>query len=101
LGINITNNNFSLQRKKTSFDHYIAGRTVSGTHKFHTFLPIEKGILAKRLLPHLTPLNVMYGYYKKQPGHEADHSPPSSANVKNSWSYNSTAPICLHGMVLG
>jgi hypothetical protein len=24
----------------------------------------------------------------KQPGREADHSPPSSAEVKNAWSYN-------------
>jgi len=23
----------------------------------------------------------------KRPGHEADHSPPSSAEVKNAWSY--------------
>jgi hypothetical protein len=26
----------------------------------------------------------------KWPGHEADHSPPSSAEVKNAWSYTST-----------
>jgi hypothetical protein len=26
----------------------------------------------------------------KQPGREADHSPPSSAEVKNAWSYSST-----------
>jgi hypothetical protein len=32
------------------------------------------------------------------PVHEADHSPPSSAKVKNAWSY--TSPICLYGMVL-
>jgi hypothetical protein len=33
-------------------------------------------------------------------GHEADHSPPSSAKVKKAWSYTSTPPIRLHGMVL-
>jgi hypothetical protein len=27
-----------------------------------------------------------------QPGREADHSPPSSAEVKNAWSYSSTQP---------
>jgi hypothetical protein len=27
---------------------------------------------------------------------EADHSPPSSAEVKNVWSYTSTPPIHLH-----
>jgi len=33
-------------------------------------------------------------------GCEADHSPPSIAEVKNGWSCNSTPPICLHGVVL-
>jgi hypothetical protein len=36
----------------------------------------------------------------KRPGREADHSPPSSAEVKNAWSYTSTTPVCLHGVVL-
>jgi len=49
----------------------------------------------------------------KRPGREADHSPPSSAEVKNAWSCTSTPPyvftawclvkyrIRLHGVVLG
>jgi hypothetical protein len=36
----------------------------------------------------------------KQPGREADHSPPSSAEVKNAWSYTSTPPIRLGGVAL-
>jgi hypothetical protein len=36
----------------------------------------------------------------KRPGHEADHIPSSSAEVKNTWSYTSTPPICRHGVVL-
>jgi len=28
----------------------------------------------------------------KHPGYIADHSPPSSGNVKNAWSYTSTPP---------
>jgi len=28
-----------------------------------------------------------------------DHSPPSSAEVKNAWSYTSTHPVSLHGVV--
>jgi len=36
----------------------------------------------------------------KWPGHEADHSPPSSAKVKEGWSYSTTPPVDLHGMVL-
>jgi len=29
-------------------------------------------------------------------GHEADHSPPTGAEVKNQWNYASTPPIRLH-----
>jgi len=36
----------------------------------------------------------------KRPGSKADHSPPSSVKVKNVWSYTSTHPIRLHGVVL-
>jgi hypothetical protein len=32
-------------------------------------------------------------------GREADHSAPSSAEVKNAWSYISTPPILPHGVV--
>jgi hypothetical protein len=35
----------------------------------------------------------------RRPGREAD-SPPSSSEVKNEWSYISTPPICLLGMML-
>jgi len=35
----------------------------------------------------------------KRPRREADHSPPSSAEVKNERSYTSTYPIILHGVV--
>jgi hypothetical protein len=31
---------------------------------------------------------------------EADHSPPSSAEAKNTWSYTSTPPIRFQGVVL-
>jgi hypothetical protein len=36
----------------------------------------------------------------KRPGRETDHSPPSSAEVKNAWSYTSTPSIRLYGLVL-
>jgi hypothetical protein len=35
----------------------------------------------------------------KRPGREADHSPPSNTEVINAWSYISTPPIRLHGVV--
>jgi len=31
----------------------------------------------------------------KYSGLEADHSPPSSADAKNAWSYTSTPPVVL------
>jgi hypothetical protein len=37
---------------------------------------------------------------EKRPGREADNSHPSSAEVKNAWSYTSTPPIRFHGVVL-
>jgi hypothetical protein len=36
----------------------------------------------------------------KRSGSEAEHSPPSSAEVKCAWSYTSTPPIRLDGVVL-
>jgi hypothetical protein len=36
----------------------------------------------------------------KRPGREANHSPPSTAKVKNEWGYTSTPPVQLYGMVL-
>jgi hypothetical protein len=36
----------------------------------------------------------------KRPVREADHSPPFSAEAKNAWSYTSTPPIRIHGVVL-
>jgi len=34
------------------------------------------------------------------PGHEADHSSPSNAEIMNVWSYTSSPPIHFHGSVL-
>jgi hypothetical protein len=36
----------------------------------------------------------------RRPGREGGHSPLSSAEVKNAWSYTSTPAIRLHGIVL-
>jgi len=36
----------------------------------------------------------------KQPGHETDSSPPSSAEVKTAWSYTTIPPKHLYGVVL-
>jgi hypothetical protein len=36
----------------------------------------------------------------KRQGREADNSPPTSAEVKNTWLSTSTPPILLHGIML-
>jgi len=36
----------------------------------------------------------------KRPVFKANHSPPYSAKIKNEWSYTTTPPIRLHGVVL-
>jgi len=36
----------------------------------------------------------------KQPDREADNSSASNAEVKNAWSYTSSPPVRLHGVVL-
>jgi len=36
----------------------------------------------------------------KRQGCEDDHTPQSSAEVKNVWSYASISSMCLHGVVL-
>jgi len=36
-----------------------------------------------------------------RPGCEADQSPPSSAEVRNEWSYNSTPPTASYSMGIG
>jgi len=40
------------------------------------------------------------GYFPwvKRSRSEVNHSPRSSAEVKDKWSYTSTPPICLHGL---
>ena len=33
-----------------------------------------------------------------RPAREADHSPPSNAEVMNEWSYTSTPPVCIQDL---
>jgi hypothetical protein len=43
---------------------------------------------------------ILLFYMLQNSRREADHSPPSSAKVKNAWNYTSTPPIYLHSVVL-
>jgi hypothetical protein len=60
-------------------------------------------VFRKALRPTQPPIQWLPGVLSlgvKPPGREADHSPPSSAVVKNAWSHTSTPPTRLHGEVL-
>jgi hypothetical protein len=46
------------------------------------------------------PVSYAFFLWAKRPGREADHSPPSSAEVNYAWNFTVTPPIRLHGMVL-
>jgi hypothetical protein len=50
---------------------------------------------------HLTsyPMGTGVSLGVKRPGRETDYSPPSTAEIKNAWSYTST-PIRIRGVVL-
>jgi len=51
----------------------------------------------------LGPIQWLQGFFPlgvKRPGREADHSPPSVAEIKNAWSYIFILPVSFHGVVL-
>jgi hypothetical protein len=64
---------------------------------FYFLPPLSK--LSRLTVGHTQP--VVNGYWHSflgvwWPGREVDHSPPSSAEVKNEWSHTSTPLIYLH-----
>jgi hypothetical protein len=50
--------------------------------------------------PPIQCVTVAFSQGLKRLEREADHSPPSNAEVKNIWSYTSTPAIGFHGVVL-
>jgi hypothetical protein len=67
--------------EELGFDSRQGGRDFSILHSVQT----DPGALSRRV---------------KRPGREAEHSPLSSVQVKNAWSYTFTRSIRLHGVVL-
>jgi len=72
------------KRKSPKIAHRSPGQTGSGPHPVS--YPVDRGGGA-------------FFSEIKRPDREADHPPPSSAEVKNAWSYTSTPIICIHGVV--
>jgi len=77
-----------LQVRQSFFDSWQGlGRSLSLRHSIHTTQPAIQWVRGP-LSPGV-----------KRLGSEAEHSPPSSAEIKNAWSYTSS-PTRLHGAVL-
>jgi hypothetical protein len=79
VGYGLDNLGFESRQGLGIFPFITASRQPLG----HTQLPMQWG-----------PGSLSFG--AKRPGRESDHSPPSSAEVKNVWSYTSTPQICFH-----
>jgi hypothetical protein len=83
-------------------DSHIISWTVRGSNlsKSKRF-PLFSKMSRPALWAHLASFKMDTGISSpgaKQPGREADLSPPSSDKVKKKWSYTSTTPKCLNGM---
>jgi hypothetical protein len=75
------------------------GRSSSPSRrKIFLFLTLFVPVLGPTQTPIQWVLRALSLGVKRQE-HEADHPPPTSAEVKNTWIYTSTS-LCLHGVVL-
>jgi len=87
-------------RKENAQGKYLPGRTLLLILFEHFSLhhPVQNGSRAHQT-SYPTGIRALSLSIKRS-GREAGHLPPSSADVKNAWSYTSTPPIRLHGAVL-
>jgi hypothetical protein len=75
--------------KLTTGLHLVPGLKMSGTKPEIAHTSSWRGVGTGALSPRV-----------KRPGREADHSTPSSVEVKNVCSYTSIPLMCIHGVVL-
>jgi hypothetical protein len=67
--------------------------------RFLLFAAVSTPVLGPTQTP-IRCISAAFIQWVERPGREADHSPPSSAKVKNAWSYTFTPRIRLLGVVL-
>jgi hypothetical protein len=89
-------NKYPLRRTELIINWLLAGRSAVWTSaKARDFLfskTVQTGSGTHPALSYRGSIRAL-----KRPG-RAHHSPPSSAEVKNEWSYNSTPPACFYGV---
>jgi hypothetical protein len=72
--------------------------------QFESWKGLKILLFLKMFTPAVDPLtHLVSGYWGsflriKWPGYNADHSPPSRAQVKNEWSHTCDPPICFQGV---
>jgi hypothetical protein len=78
----------------------IATRLLAGQSRVQARYGQETLLFSKTARPALGPTQPPIHWISGvgQPEHEVSRSSPSTAKVKNEWSYNSTRPIYLHDM---
>jgi hypothetical protein len=76
----------------------IGGSSPGRGWKFFSLPPSPDRLWGPPRLPSMGTRDSFPGV--KRPRHEADYSPPFSAEVKKEWSYTSVLPVHLHGVVL-
>jgi hypothetical protein len=93
--------NYILKLRTTALGYGLDDQGFESQHEVEIYLfTTETG---PNLQPTQPPIQWVPGTLSlgiKWPGREADHSPPTSVEVKNTWSYTSTPPIRLQGVVL-
>ena len=74
----------------------VQGSNPGGGTRFSTFVQTGPGA-------HQPTIQWVPGLFPgvKRPGSGVDHPPPSSAEVKKKWSYTSTPPVDLRGLLQG
>jgi hypothetical protein len=84
---------FSILMTVITMDRWFESQQRMGIFLFTTVSRLVPG----RTQPPIQWLSGALSLGVKRPECEADHSSPSSAEVKNAWGYTSTPPISLHG----
>jgi hypothetical protein len=106
LNINTESNHINLEPGELSrySDELLAGRprfrssSPGGVENFHSSMSSRPALGSTQPPIQWVPLALCPGV--KRPRREANHSPPTSAEVKKTLVYTSTPPTCLHDVVL-
>ena len=72
--------------------------STPGRDKRLCFSPETSKMVLAPIQPLIRQVPVLHSPEVKQTGRKADHSTPSTSEVKNEWTYTSIPPTCLHGV---